>query len=513
MLRDRSIVCIDWDERSLRIVDASHTRTSVRIRKAVHVPLAEGVNPRDAASLSEFLKRTLAEHRIRTRRAIVDVPRQDAVFNLMSLPKGSLEEMAMMVHVQAGKELPFPKDQAVIDFALAGGEPEGGSGMCDVWLAAIRIAVVDRYRQVITGAGLKLERIGLRPYANLAALAPEQVAEGRTLMVDVGASMTEINVIHQGRLVYSRAASVSIPPNGLSEKAGKPPVEDASPSSEEGFARPSPMEALIIEVSRTVQAYRASDPGASIDRIVLAGTEGIDTHVVARFEDQFGAPTAIYDAPASLKWRKEKGVTAAPFSAAIGLAQGSISQEMQLFDFIHPKEPEAAQRVRRRKRPQAIVTAALFVAAAGVLAYQPIRAKKLEIANLQIVKDHENQDRKAREELARLVKDVDGWQGQNLVWIDRLNTLSEVFPSNQEAYISRLDCSEKGEIKIELVTKNDKVATNLIESLAAMRDKNKKPVWSGALPGKGNASTEPEYPFKDQVTVLLGQKTATAKKK
>lgn len=513
MLRDRSIVCIDWDDRSLRIVDASHSRTSVRIRKAVHVPLGEGVNPRDPASLSEFLKRTMAEHRIRTRRAVVDVPRQDAVFNLMSLPKGSLEEMTMMVHVQAGKELPFPKDQAVIDFALARGETAGGGGMCDVWLAAIRIAVVDRYRQVITGAGLKLERIGLRPYANLAALAPEQVAEGRTLMVDVGASMTEINVIQEGRLVYSRAASVSIPPGGLTEKAGRLGSEDSASSGEEGLTRLAPMEALIIEVSRTVQAYRASDPGATIDRIVLAGTEGINAHVAARFEEQFGAPTTIYEAPASLRWRKDKGVTAAPFSAAIGLAQGGISPEMQLFDFIHPKEPEAAQRVRRRKRPVAVVTAALFVAAAGVLAYNPIRVKKAEVATLQALKEYQNRDRKAREELSKLVKDMDDWQAQNLLWIDRINALAEVFPSNKEAYITRLDCSEKGEAKIELATKNDKIGTQLIEALTAMRDKDKKPVWGGALPGRGNASAISEYPFKDQVTVLIGQKPAPAKKK
>ena len=217
--------------------------------------------------------------------------------------------------------------------------------------------------------------------------------------------------------------------------------------------------------------------------------------------------------PASLKWRKDKGVNAAPFSAAIGLAAGSISQEMQLFDFIHPKEPEAAQRVRRRKRPMVVVTAALFVAAAGLVAYQPIRTRKAEIATLQALKDYQNKDRKAREELDKLVQDVDGWQGQNLVWIDRLNALSEVFPSNQEAYITRLDCSEKGEAKIELATKNDKVATRLIEAITAMRDKNKKAVWAGALPGKGNVAPEPEYPFKDQVTVVIGQKVEPTKKK
>jgi Tfp pilus assembly PilM family ATPase len=109
MIGDRNIVCIDCDERSLRVVDATLSRSSVRIRQAVQVRIAEGVNVRDPASLGDFLRRTLRERRIRTRRAVVDIPRQDVALNLLSLPSGSVEDMAAMVQVQAVKDLPFAR--------------------------------------------------------------------------------------------------------------------------------------------------------------------------------------------------------------------------------------------------------------------------------------------------------------------------------------------------------------------------------------------------------------------
>ena len=51
---ERSFLCIDWDERSLRVVDASMSRSDVRIRRAVNVPLAQGTNVRDPVSMGDF---------------------------------------------------------------------------------------------------------------------------------------------------------------------------------------------------------------------------------------------------------------------------------------------------------------------------------------------------------------------------------------------------------------------------------------------------------------------------
>jgi hypothetical protein len=211
--------------------------------------------------------------------------------------------------------------------------------------------VVDRFRQAIVAAGLKLDRIGLRPYANVASLDGEQVAEGRTLMVDVGPTMSEINVLNDGRLAYSRAASVLIPPAGLKAPMRQPAVdpdavaEGTIPLVDDGMPRMSPMDAQLIEVSRTVEAYRATAPGATIDRIILAGTEGVDQEVADRFESRFGAPTRLYEVPSAIRWRRGRDVSAAPFSAAIGLAISSLDEGMQTLTS-EPKEPEAVERVR-----------------------------------------------------------------------------------------------------------------------------------------------------------------------
>ena len=506
MIGERNILCIDWDERSLRLLDARLARSRLRIAKAVHVPLPDDVSYRDPVSMGLFLKRTLVEHRIRTRRAIVDVPRQDVVLNLMSLPKGSIDEMSAMVHVQAAKELPFANDQAVIDYAVVR-EREGG--MCEVWVAAVRTAVLDRYQQVIAGAGLKLERVGLRPYANVASLVPDEIADQRTLMVDIGPGMTEICVIDSGRLVFSRAASVSIPREGLASSPEKPAVEkkttetdDAIPFIDDRRPRVSPVEMLLIEVSRTVEAYRATSPGSTIDQIVLAGMMESDRSLVERFEERFGAPCRVYEMPSNLRWPGSSGEKEAAFSVVIGLAISTTAEGSLFFDFLHPKEPEAGQRVRQRQRPLLVATVAVFVGAAGLIAYSPIRHRKGEIARLQAIRTFKNENKDDRKEMLSQFKDYQAWQGKNVIWIDELMRLADAFPGNKEAYITKLEFNDKGKITVELAAKDEMVATMIVDKVAEIKDKKGQSVFT-AKPGKDTDSTDNEYPVKDQVFIEL----------
>ncbi len=477
-ISDRSVLCIDWDERSLRVLDARFSsRSGVRIRGALHVPLAPGTDVRDPASVGGFLRQALGEHRIRTRRAIVDIPRQDAVLNLLPLPEASTDELAAMVHIQIAKELPFSKEQAVIDFAVA---REQGANTCDVWVSAVRSHVIDHYQQVIRAAGLKLERIGLRPYANLAALTVDDVPAGRTLTVDIGPAMTEINVIRDGRLAYSRAASVSVPVGGLSAPIG--PAGAPGPSStddagdatlvlaDDSPAQPGPMDALLIEVSRTIEAYRATDPGSTIDRIVLSGTAEIDREVQEAFEERFGSPTTTYEAPSSLRWRPKGQVSAAPFSAVIGLAMSNAAEGTLRFDFLHPKEPEAGRRERAKRVPMMAATVALFVAAAGVAAYQPFRSGNARLTALQNKIDELNLDKEEREAFMKKYEDVMDWKSQSAVWIDHFKRIAEVFPSTKEGYITRLDCDQKGRITVELAATHQKVGTNLAASVEEIKE-------------------------------------------
>lgn len=518
MLGDRSLLCIDWDEGSLRVLDVALSRAGVKVRQAVQVRLPAEVGAHDPAAMGAFLRRTLAEHRIRTRRAVVDIPRQDAFLNLMSLPNGSIEELASMVHVQAAKELPFARDQAVIDFTVAG-DP-GKAAMADVWVAAVRNAVVDRYRQAIAAAGLKLERIGLRPMANAAGLSAE-LAGGQRVLVDIGPLMSEINVIIQGRLAYSRAASVNIPIVGLGEKAQKreeapaeASAEDTIPLVGDDIPRVEPLDVLLIEVSRTIEAYRATAPGVVIDGIIVAGTVGIGQEVVQRIERRFGVETKVYEAPESVQWRRGKTVSeAAPFSAVLGLAMTEASEPLARFDFLHPKEPEAVERVRKRRRPLVVATVLMFVAAGVVAAYTPLHRKKTEIEGLKQTRAELQNDSKVRQQMIKQLADVRGWQKRDFVWIDKLRVLFEAFPPNKECYITQLECTDKGRITVTLMAKDEKVATSIVETVSTLKGANGKPLFTAnpgeAQPAEKSTGAKPAagqqtaYPVKDQVIIQL----------
>ena len=164
--------------------------------------------------MGRHIRRVLDQESIYTKHAVVDIPRDQAILKTLQLPVQDQDALPGMVEIQVAKELPFSVDQAVIDYAVAGGESEESteSAVADVLVAVVRQEVLSQYSSTFQAAGLKLDRIGLRPFANRVALCKllEYSMPERVLFIDVGPSLTEIDVLHNSTLVFSRAASVSI---------------------------------------------------------------------------------------------------------------------------------------------------------------------------------------------------------------------------------------------------------------------------------------------------------------
>jgi type IV pilus assembly protein PilM len=504
---DRDILCIDWDERSLRILQASLLRAGVQARTQINAPIPADVDIRNANSLGGFIRKTLSERRVRTKRATCDVPRQDAVLTMLNMPSGSADELAAMVNIQISKDLPFNKDQAVIDFAVS--HTEGATAT--IWVAAIRSLIIDHYRQVIEAAGLRLERIGLRSHANVVSAAASGAQVGRMLMVDVGPSMTEIDVLQEGRLVYSRAAQVAVPAQGLNSSAsGSRPAPargsgDTIPLVDDFVPRLGAMDALLVEVSRTIEAYRSTDPGARIDRILLAGSVGVDAHVAQSFEDRFGATTTLYEPPQLIHWRHDANAEPVAFSAVIGLAlSGGPGESLNHFNFLAPKEPEAHRREQVRQVPRLAAAAMLFLAAGGVAAWWPVHRNNNTIEGIQGQIREAARDEKERKELMQQLADVDSWQTQNVNSVDLLKRLAEeIFTSNKDAYVTRMDITDKGKITLELAAKDELVASKLAVAAMKMKDAKGKPFVSASPGNETDPTKDPQYPVRDQITLQI----------
>ena len=491
--RTDKLVTLDWDTHALRVVYAHIRRDRVRIVKAVTVPWTAQVDRRESASIGRFIRRVLDEQRIRTNRAVVDIPRDQVVLNMLELPVGEPDELPSMVHFQIVKELPFSLEEAVVDFVVPTTGSDEAGGQIEVLVAACRNEVLAFYQSVVESAGLTLERIGLRPHANLTALPPEATT-GRLLYIDVGPTLTEIDIIAQGQLTFSRAASVSVPP----ASAGSRDAGSDAPSDE------AAVNALLVEVTRTLEAYRTTGTGSAVDRAIVGGSCGIEADLVAALEKRFGFAVTLFTPPASLDLPagQRDGLTA--FSAALGLAVGHASKRNHCFDFLNPKAPEDAIRARRRKRPLVAVAVMLYVAAPLVAYLQIVRPPQAEIRSLRTEVNAQKKWEKGFKDFQSQISVARDWVEREVVWLDELDNVVQALASPTDAYVDRITMKE-GELRLELRVTNVGIKNNLVKSLEAFTvgEGDDPPSRYQVDQGRFVASTDPKYKFRGSLTVIL----------
>jgi type IV pilus assembly protein PilM len=453
-LIDRRVLAIDWDRESIRIIHARTGRKGPQRIRGFLVPIPEGIDVEDPESLGQFIVRALHQRRIRTRRAIVAIPREKAVLNMLSLPQVPAEEMPSVVHFQITKELPFALEEAKIDFATFPVAPEAGN--VEVLVAAVRNDELEHYKAVCQNAGLDLEQIGLRPYANTVAATYGRDADkiGCMLLVDVGPVLTEINLIRRGHLAFSRAASVNVPVlpavriHGASESEHTP-VSIAPTDAEQHEA----VNNLLVEVTRTIEAYRVSNPGAEIDQIMVAGSCGIEERLRRDAGTRFGSPARLYDPGETIEKLKDRGEDMTAFSAALGLVIGHGAEGVLIFDFLHPKEPTKVTIVKVRKIPVVAATVIIFILAAVV--FQRSMNAQTE-RNLKYYRDQIKELDKQAQALkvfSAEIKAAQAWDKREVVWLDQMLKITDLFPSTNEAHVTRLVANDDGTIKINIRAK------------------------------------------------------------
>lgn len=418
----RKVLCLDWDKRSLRLVVARVRRGRMVLEDAHSHRLPNGVDADDPEALGDFIRQMLRRHRLRHKWAVVDVPRERAVINRVTLPPTPTAEVAGAVRFQAMKELPFPLETAAADYVITDRDENGLATA--VLLAAVTLETLNRVRETCLAAGLQPARIGLRPYANL--ISVRRVAdevERDVLLVDVGPGATEIDVICGDALAFARSANVMVPlPRGEvlapadSRVTSLAEVVDLEVSDE---AVEAAVDELLVEVTRTLQAYRASEPNAAIAKAVVAGGTGIETQFADALQRRLGLPVTLFDPTDPLGVDPEDAKKLRSFSAALGLAAGLAREGLLALDFLNPKRPVSSHETLKRRARVGVIAAGVLLAG-GVGVYGKLywdysqTLKGVRKVNKELRKQVEK-----KHEVMNQIDQADEW-AHEAVWPDRL---------------------------------------------------------------------------------------------
>ena len=195
------------------------------------------------------------------------------------------------------------------------GATEDNPDEVEILMAACRKEIVDDYVAVIQAHGLTPAIVDIETYAmeNAYSLIAQHMPGGgmekTVAILDVGATTTNINVIHNNHSVYSRDHTfggrqlteeiqrrygLSYEEAGLAKKQGGLPD-----NYQTDVLRPF-MEALCQEAMRALQFFYSSSPFNNVDQVLLAGgcaqIPGIDEMVAARI----GVPAMVANPFASM---------------------------------------------------------------------------------------------------------------------------------------------------------------------------------------------------------------------
>jgi type IV pilus assembly protein PilM len=216
------------------------------------------------------------------------------------------DDLESQVELEAVNYIPYPIEEVNLDFEVLGPMP-GNAEMVQVLLAASRSENVETRASALELGGLTAAVMDVEAFAieNAYGLLSETLNLSRdsvVAMVDVGATMTTLNILRNGRTLYSREQVFGgkqltdevMRRYGLSyEEAGLAKRQGGLPESYEIEVLEPFKEALVQQISRLLQFFYAGSEFNRVDQIVLAGGCASISGVAEMVEEQLGVPTIV----------------------------------------------------------------------------------------------------------------------------------------------------------------------------------------------------------------------------
>jgi type IV pilus assembly protein PilM len=243
-------------------------------------------NIADLDAVGDAIKRAVKRSRTRARYAAAAVAGSAVITKVITMPASlSDEEMESQIQLEADQYIPYPLEEVNLDFQVLG-PSEATPEQVDVLLAASRSENVDLRTGAAELAGLTPRVIDVEAYAMETAftlIAPTlpNAGLGQTVaVVDVGATTTTLNVMHDMRSIYTRDQSFGGKQlteeiqrrYGLSyEEAGMAKRQHGLPENYATELLAPFKDAMAQQVSRALQFFYSSTRHDSVDHLVLAG--------------------------------------------------------------------------------------------------------------------------------------------------------------------------------------------------------------------------------------------------
>ena len=305
------LIGVDISSTAVKLLQLSRSGNRYRVEHYAVEPLPPNAvvekNIVEVEAVGEAIKRAVARSGARARHAAAAVAGSAVITKIIPMPADLDEDdMESQVELEAVNYIPYPIEEVNLDFEVLGPMP-GNAEMVQVLLAASRTENVDARVSALELGGLSARVMDVEAFAienafQLLADGLSAPRDGIVAMVDTGATMTTLNILRNGRSLYSREQVFGgkqltdevMRRYGLSyEEAGLAKRQGGLPESYDIEVLEPFKEAMVQQVSRLLQFFYAGSDFNRVDQVVLAGGCASIAGIGSLVEEQLGVPTVI----------------------------------------------------------------------------------------------------------------------------------------------------------------------------------------------------------------------------
>ena len=291
-----TILGLDISSTSVKLIelvednDKSKSKSKYRVECMAVEPLPDGAvvekSIQDVEAVGATIEKAVKKSGTKTKNAAVAVAGSAVITKIIQMP-AELDEskLEMQIELEADQYIPYPLDEINLDFEVLGENQENPETV-DVLLSASRSENIEMRTEALALGGLKSKVIDVEAYTiEKSALMlnhgfEEDEKDKIIAVLDIGATMTSLNIIQDGKLIYTREQSFGgkqlteeiMRRYGLSyEEAGKLKKLGGLPDNYIPDVLEPFKETVGQQVSRFLQFFYTAGDQNAVDIVALAG--------------------------------------------------------------------------------------------------------------------------------------------------------------------------------------------------------------------------------------------------
>ncbi len=307
------ILGIDISSTAVKLLELSKQKKGFKVEAFAVEPLPANAvvekEIQDVEAVAEPLRKALKASGSKAKHVALAVAGSAVITKQITMPAGlSDDDLEKQIQLEADQYIPYPLEEVHLDFeALPPGEDDNPDSV-EVLLAACRSENVGARTAAAELCGLipqivDIEAYGVEhAYQMITDQIPDYGVDKTTAVIDIGATMTALTVIDDGRMIYNREQPFGgkqlteeiMRRYGLSfEDAGRVKKQGGLPDNYEPEVLQPFKETMAQQVGRFLQFFYSSSELEHVDYIALAGGCAVIPGIAEMVQNNLGIPTDI----------------------------------------------------------------------------------------------------------------------------------------------------------------------------------------------------------------------------